>query len=309
MIGEREFWTWRIGLPQRFSLHVRQHAHPGFGRVAPDSTCVEMGLEPPTSLTSEPASADLKETGAMPASTGPRDQEESRAQNGAGEIATPAPTEGLPPAGLANVRSEAAPGPTPPPLAPFLERWNRPVEAPPFLPSVYRPPPRPIDEEGGGWLAEHFRAYRQRTVGSFLWRITLEGLLISLGMAMLLTWGFNAASRTDLDESDLVGLFGELVLSAPIIETLFLQVVPIALARMMGLSFGGQIAMSMIPFALLHFPAGVGSGIAAGVVGGFYFAFTYAHWRNNSLWTAYWTTALSHALHNLFAWCMIGLGI
>ena len=54
--------------------------------------------------------------------------------------------------------------------------------------------------------------------------------------------------------------------------------------------FGGQVAMSTIPFALPHFPAGVTSGIAAGVAGGFYFAFTYVHWRGSSRWTTFWTT-------------------
>jgi hypothetical protein len=43
------------------------------------------------------------------------------------------------------------------------------------------------------------------------------------------------------------------------------------------------------------------------VLGGFYHAFTYAHWRETSFRSALWLTAGSHALHNLTLIAIIGL--
>jgi len=62
--------------------------------------------------------------------------------------------------------------------------------------------------------------------------------------------------------------------------------------------FSIQVFASLVPFFLAHATEGLGTAIQAGLVGGFYLAFTYAHWRAQSRWTAFWTTALSHALHN-----------
>jgi len=47
-----------------------------------------------------------------------------------------------------------------------------------------------------------------------------------------------------------------------------------------------------------HALKGVTTGLAAGLLTGFYLAFTYAHWREQTRWTAFWTTAGSHAIHN-----------
>jgi hypothetical protein len=43
---------------------------------------------------------------------------------------------------------------------------------------------------------------------------------------------------------------------------------------------------------------GIGAALAAGSVGDFYFAFTYAHWRATKFWTATWMTMASHAIQN-----------
>jgi len=91
------------------------------------------------------------------------------------------------------------------------------------------------------------------------------------------------------------------VFFAPIFETLLLQALPIAIARLAKAGFWLQVLVSTVPFAGLHFLEGFSVGLGAGVVGGFYFAFTYAHWRQRSRWTALWTTALCHAIHNAMA--------
>ena len=86
---------------------------------------------------------------------------------------------------------------------------------------------------------------------------------------------------------------------APIEETLIYQAIPIALLSIAGASFGTQVVVSMILFALAHFVNNsIGTGIIAGIRGGFYFAFVYSHWRRVSFWRAFWTTSLVHALHN-----------
>jgi hypothetical protein len=93
-------------------------------------------------------------------------------------------------------------------------------------------------------------------------------------------------------------LFLEGVLIAPALETLLPQDIPISIARISRVTFWRQVVTSTIIVAIPHFFADVGTGLGAGLVGGFYSAFTYAHWRNRSRWTAFWTTTASHALHN-----------
>jgi hypothetical protein len=88
------------------------------------------------------------------------------------------------------------------------------------------------------------------------------------------------------------------VSGVPIIETLIFQAFPVWIARKCKASFSVQVLASLVPFTLAHTGEDLGTPIGAGLVGGFYLAFTYAHWRAQSRWTAFWTTALSHALHN-----------
>ena len=156
----------------------------------------------------------------------------------------------------------------------------------------------------GRWVTEHFRGYRRRNPWSFCWRITIEGFLVTAGVAILLSF-LDSSTRTDLEGLEPEVLFVTIVLIGPIFETLTLQAFPVSVARHLGLGFRGQILMSVIPFAALHFPAGFSAGVAAGVIGGFYSAFTYAHWREHSSWTAFWVTTVSHAVHNLLAFVMI----
>lgn len=96
-------------------------------------------------------------------------------------------------------------------------------------------------------------------------------------------------------------IFLIVVVLAPVYETLLLQALPIFIARKFKAPFAYQIVASMAVFATLHIFEGILTAIAAGMVGGFYFAFTYAHWCQKSHWTAFWVTAVSHALSNAFA--------
>ena len=94
---------------------------------------------------------------------------------------------------------------------------------------------------------------------------------------------------------------------APIIETLIFQAFPVWIARKCKARLPDQVLASLVPFAVAHLTAGLATAMDAGLVGGFYFAFTYAHWRVQSRWTAFWTTALSHALHNGAAVAMFAI--
>jgi hypothetical protein len=103
-------------------------------------------------------------------------------------------------------------------------------------------------------------------------------------------------------------MFLLIVVIAPVAETLLFQALPIFVARKFNASFSWQIISSMAIFAGLHFLDGILAGIASGMVGGFYFAFTFAHWRQKSRWTAFWVTAVSHALNNATAFALLALG-
>jgi hypothetical protein len=89
------------------------------------------------------------------------------------------------------------------------------------------------------------------------------------------------------------------VVIAPIFETLIFQAFPVWIARLCKARFSIQILASMIPFTIIHSIEGVQTGIAAGLVSGFYLAFTYTHWREYKRWSAFWITAVSHAIHNV----------
>ena len=46
-------------------------------------------------------------------------------------------------------------------------------------------------------------------------------------------------------------------------------------------------------------------GLEQELLAGFYSSFTYVRWRQKSLWTAFWVTALSHGLYNLAIFSMV----
>jgi len=145
------------------------------------------------------------------------------------------------------------------------------------------------------WLKRHFQKYREREAWKFCWLIGLEGTVVSLAIALFLSLFDVAEREIDLSFEELL-ILGVLV--APILETLIFQAFFVWIARLCKAGFGMQVIASVIPFFAAHVVEGVATGLAAGLVGGFYFAFTYVHWREKSRWTAFWVTALSHALHN-----------
>lgn len=111
--------------------------------------------------------------------------------------------------------------------------------------------------------------------------------------------------RQDLDTMSAQELFVWLVLVAPVAETFLFQSLPVMIARLSSWGFSGQVAASLFPFAAVHFLLGVGPGIYAGLITGFFLAFLYAHFRSHSLARAVGCTILYHAVHNLIIWSLI----
>jgi hypothetical protein len=148
-------------------------------------------------------------------------------------------------------------------------------------------------------LASHFDAYRQRGKWSFFWRVTFEGLAVSL-VAAIVTDAITeeAGGRPHLENLSTTKLFAFACIWAPLLETVFLQGIPVMVARRWRARFWTQVVASAVPFAAMHLVEGIGIGIAAGAVGGLYLGFTYVHWREESLTSAFLMTAGTHALRN-----------
>lgn len=154
------------------------------------------------------------------------------------------------------------------------------------------------------WLIGHFRRYLQRRPWDFCWRIGVESTGVSLAAAALLSLVLDTPRREFLDlPIELV--FVVILVIAPPLETLLLQALPIFFVRLLKGSMGIQIFVSTLFFAALHFPEGVVTGISAGVIGGLYFAFAYAHWRTASRWQAFWITTACHFIHNAIAFVLL----
>ena len=145
------------------------------------------------------------------------------------------------------------------------------------------------------WVKRHFQKYRERSPWSFCWRIAIEGTVVGLVVSALLAL-FDPPPR-DIPFGFGMFLFIGVVV-APIVETLLFQAFPVWIARMFKARFSTQVVASIIPFFLVHVVEGVQTGIAAGLVCGFYLAFTYVHWREKRRRTAFWVTTVSHAIHN-----------
>ena len=144
-------------------------------------------------------------------------------------------------------------------------------------------------------LASFFWRYRRHSAWSFCWRVAVEGLIVSVLVGLpLMALG---ASKREVPVSLGPWIIGA-VFVIPWLETLVYQSTPIGLCRWLGWGRSKQVVVSTALFFVAHLTLGLSSGIAAGLVGGFYLAFTYIRWRRRSWWTAFWVTSLSHAIGN-----------
>ena len=154
------------------------------------------------------------------------------------------------------------------------------------------------------WIKAHFQRYLEREPWDFCWRLGLESTVVSLGPAIFFAVFFGPPERTLLDISMPVA-FWMLLVVAPLLETLIFQAFPIFIVRVLKGSIRLQILISALLFAAAHFPQGIAIGVSAGVIGGLYFAFAYAHWRTKSRRQAFGITTCCHAIHNGIAFILL----
>ena len=150
--------------------------------------------------------------------------------------------------------------------------------------------------------------YQKHGPWAFCWRISLEGKVASIAFLIVVSvaaWAFNADWTRNKKRPKITR--ADLLLRAPLLETLLFQTVPIGILNALDASFGTQAVVSAFLFAAAHFTNSTMSGVAAGIPGGFYLAFTYAFWLQDSFVSAFWITALSHSLQNLPGALLIGV--
>ena len=151
------------------------------------------------------------------------------------------------------------------------------------------------------WFVGWLRRYEDHRPWTFCWRIALEKMGVTIAAAILFSvidmkykFGWMRDKQPDIHPT-----FPDMVFLAPILETTLFQTIPIGLLSWIGASFGTQAAASAVLFALAHYTNSIGSGLAAGNVGGVYLGYTYAYWLQFSFRKAFWITALSHSLGNI----------
>jgi hypothetical protein len=149
------------------------------------------------------------------------------------------------------------------------------------------------------YLGRHFSRLERLGKWSFLWRSWLEAVVIAYAIGEILQGVFPAGPRTDLQGLPLVQLVALVAVIGPLFETVVFQCLPLELTAALGFRRAARLIISIVPFALMHQFAGVPTVVAAGIVGGFYFAFTYERWRKESLVAGVLMTFLLHSSYNL----------
>ena len=144
------------------------------------------------------------------------------------------------------------------------------------------------------WLLKPVRLRRCHSLREFVVRILLQQFAVKVAVSIPVGICLGLAGV----DTKVVTIIGVLVV-APVLETLLLQSLPIEVARRFRGRRWVQLAAGAVPFAALHFIGGIASGLAAGVVGGLFFAYTYLEGRERSWATATVATAVVHFLHNL----------
>ncbi len=151
------------------------------------------------------------------------------------------------------------------------------------------------------WILKPVRLDRCSGARQFILRLLAQQFILKSAIAVFI--GLFASDLALTDHSEIfrrpVEAFVLMVLVAPVLETLLTQSLPIGIVRALKQSRLVQFLAGSVPFAALHFIGGVGTGIAAGMVGGIFFSHAYLEGRERSRWTAIWITAVLHSLHNL----------
>lgn len=150
---------------------------------------------------------------------------------------------------------------------------------------------------GRRWITAHLAWLAEQRLSRFLVQTFLEmTLCLTAGTMVVVLLGL--PSRTDLERMSDASLVWLVVVFAPITETGLFQGLFCALGRALRLGTWAQIALVWAPFALAHFLVGAGTGLCAGIMGGFWFAYAYVSQRRHSFARAFFITAGLHAANN-----------
>lgn len=151
----------------------------------------------------------------------------------------------------------------------------------------------------GNALRRYFQYLDQKNKWSFFWQVWLHAVLLAYVAGNLAHLICPAGPREDLVSKSALDLCLLVLVVGPLAETIFFQCLPLEFTRAAHARRWVRMGASVIPFALMHHLAGVPTVIAAGFIGGFFFAFTYERWRRESLLVAVLMTVLLHSSFNL----------
>lgn len=149
------------------------------------------------------------------------------------------------------------------------------------------------------YLSGHFSRLQKLSKWSFLWRSWLEATILAYIIGSAVQAIFPAAPRADLQGLSPFHLIALVAVLGPLFETVAFQCLPLELTAALGFRRSVRLVISVVPFAVMHSFAGMPTVVAAGAVGGFYFAFTYERWKKESLVVAVLMTFLLHSSFNL----------
>jgi hypothetical protein len=151
----------------------------------------------------------------------------------------------------------------------------------------------------GNALRRYFQYLDQKDKWLFLWQVWLHAVVIAYAAGNLAQLVFPAGPREDLVSQSALDLCLLVLVLGPVAETILFQCLPLEFGRAANVRRWIRVGASVMPFALMHHLAGVPTVVAAGFVGGFFFAFTYERWRSESMLVALLMTVLLHSSFNL----------
>ena len=149
------------------------------------------------------------------------------------------------------------------------------------------------------YISGHFSRLQSLNKWSFICRLWLEATIIAYIVGTAVQAIFPAAPRADLQNLTPLHLIALVAVVGPLFETVAFQYLPLELTAALGFRRSVRLFISIVPFAAMHYFAGMPTVVAAGAVGGFYFAFTYERWKKESVVVAVIMTFLLHSSFNL----------
>lgn len=131
--------------------------------------------------------------------------------------------------------------------------------------------------------------------------VVVESLLISIAISETMVHVLGFSDQSTLAKYSRAELIVMALFVAPILETVFLQAIPVAIVRWLDLRDAMRWIVIVTPFAVGHFYNSFTSGVSAGIVAGAYFGVCYWIYRRQSYWRAIVVTTCVHFLRNAIA--------